>query len=125
MPTYEYACQQCGHQFEQFQSITAKPLKKCPECGKNSLQRLLGTGAGIIFKGSGFYATDYRSESYQQGRKAEESGSGGKSKEGAQTTETPNESSTGKSESKESTTPAAQPASKENKSDKQNHNKTR
>jgi len=69
MPTYDYECENCGHQFEQFQSITAKPLKKCPECGKMKLQRLIGAGAGIIFKGSGFYQTDYRSESYKQGKK--------------------------------------------------------
>jgi len=69
MPIYDYECENCGHQFEQFQSITAKPLKKCPECGKMKLQRLIGAGAGIIFKGSGFYQTDYRSESYKQGKK--------------------------------------------------------
>ncbi|MHC4371480.1 MAG: FmdB family zinc ribbon protein, partial [Planctomycetota bacterium] len=64
MPTYDYVCGKCEHQFEQFQSITAKPIRKCPECGKMQLQRLIGAGAGIIFKGSGFYQTDYRSESY-------------------------------------------------------------
>ena len=63
MPTYEYACRQCGHRFEQMQSITAKALKKCPSCGKNTLQRLFGAGAGFIFKGSGFYATDHKSPS--------------------------------------------------------------
>ncbi len=71
MPTYEYVCKECEHQFEQFQSITAKPSRKCPECGKMKLQRLIGAGAGIIFKGSGFYQTDYRSESYKQGKKNE------------------------------------------------------
>jgi putative FmdB family regulatory protein len=65
MPTYEYACEGCGHKFEQFQSITAKPLRVCPECGQQKLNRLIGAGAGIIFKGSGFYQTDYRSESYK------------------------------------------------------------
>ena len=60
MPTYEYECSSCNHQLEILQSITEKPLKKCPECQKNNLQRLLGTGAGIIFKGSGFYETDYK-----------------------------------------------------------------
>ncbi len=70
MPTYEYACKECEHQFEQFQSITARPTRKCPECGKMKLQRLIGAGAGIIFKGSGFYQTDYRSESYKQGEKS-------------------------------------------------------
>ena len=60
MPTYDYLCSECGYKFEKFQSITAGVLKKCPECGKMSLQRLIGTGSGIIFKGSGFYETDYR-----------------------------------------------------------------
>jgi putative FmdB family regulatory protein len=69
MPTYEYVCKNCEHKFEQFQSIIAKPSRKCPECGKMKLQRLIGAGAGIIFKGSGFYQTDYRSESYKQGEK--------------------------------------------------------
>jgi putative FmdB family regulatory protein len=62
MPTYEYACTECNHHFDEFQSITAKPLRKCPHCGKSSLKRLIGTGAGFIFKGSGFYCTDYRSD---------------------------------------------------------------
>lgn len=59
MPTYEYECQKCGHHFEEFQSITAKPLSKCPRCN-GKVKRLLGTGSGIIFKGSGFYETDYK-----------------------------------------------------------------
>lgn len=71
MPTYDYQCSNCNHEFEQFQSITAKPLRKCPECGKNSLRRLMGTGAGIIFKGSGFYQTDYRSDSYKKSADSE------------------------------------------------------
>ena len=74
MPTYEYVCKKCEHEFEQFQSITAKPTRKCPKCGKMKLQRLIGAGAGIIFKGSGFYQTDYRSESYKQGEKSANKG---------------------------------------------------
>ena len=66
MPTYDYQCGACGHTFEQFQSITASPIKKCPGCGKLKLRRLLGTGAGLIFKGAGFYETDYRSEGYKK-----------------------------------------------------------
>lgn len=66
MPTYEYACDACAHTFEEFQSISAAPLKKCPGCGKSRLRRLIGTGGGVIFKGSGFYVTDYRSDSYKQ-----------------------------------------------------------
>ena len=71
MPTYEYRCSKCGHKFEKFQSITAPPIKQCPACKKNSAQRLIGTGAGLIFKGSGFYITDYRSEGYKEKAKAE------------------------------------------------------
>jgi putative FmdB family regulatory protein len=63
MPTYEYACQKCGHQFEQFQSMRDEPLKKCPKCKKAGLKRLVGGGAGLIFKGTGFYITDYKNKS--------------------------------------------------------------
>jgi putative FmdB family regulatory protein len=79
MPTYGYACQKCGHEFDEFQSITSNPLRKCPECGKLSLKRLIGTGAGIIFKGSGFYETDYRSESYKKAAESDKGGSASKS----------------------------------------------
>jgi putative FmdB family regulatory protein len=72
MPTYEYQCDACKHRFEELQSFSEAPLKKCPKCKKNKLQRLLGTGAAIIFKGSGFYQTDYRSESYKSAAKADE-----------------------------------------------------
>ncbi len=75
MPTYEYICDNCQHQFEQFQSIKARPIRKCPECGKLSVQRLIGAGAGIIFKGSGFYQTDYRSEGYKEAKKNEKKSS--------------------------------------------------
>ncbi len=67
MPTYDYQCDGCGHEFELFQSISEPVKKKCPECKKNKLRRLFGTGAAIMFKGSGFYETDYRSESYKRG----------------------------------------------------------
>lgn len=63
MPTYEYKCEDCGHTLEKFQSIKARPLRKCPACGLNKLKRLIGTGGGIIFKGSGFYHTDYKKKS--------------------------------------------------------------
>lgn len=71
MPTYDYRCDNCGHELETFQSITAKPLRKCPACGRLKLKRLLGTGAGLIFKGSGFYETDYRSDSYKKAAESE------------------------------------------------------
>ena len=72
MPTYDYECQKCGHKFEAFQSITAEPLKICvkSEC-RGEVKRLIGAGAGLLFKGSGFYITDYRSEGYQKAAKAE------------------------------------------------------
>ncbi len=68
MPTYDYACDACRHEFEVFEPISAEPQKKCPKCKKNKLRRLLGAGAGLIFQGSGVYQTDYRSESYQESR---------------------------------------------------------
>ena len=86
MPTYEYECENCKHRFEKLQGITAKALRKCPKCGKSALKRLIGTGAGVIFKGSGFYATDYRSENYKESVKKE---TPEKSKEKKETTTTP------------------------------------
>ena len=71
MPTYDYQCDACGHTFELFQSINDAVKKKCPDCGKLKLRRLFGTGAAIVFKGSGFYQTDYRSDSYKKGAEAE------------------------------------------------------
>ena len=68
MPTYEYQCEKCRKRHEAFQSITAKPLTKCPKCA-GRLKRLLGTGSGFLFKGKGFYITDYRSKSYKEGQK--------------------------------------------------------
>src|SRR6266536_4318432 len=75
MPTYEYQCEACEHNFDEFQSIKDKPLKKCPQCGKNKLRRVFGAGAAILFKGSGFYETDYRSESYKKSAKADQEAS--------------------------------------------------
>ncbi|HMC65660.1 MAG TPA: zinc ribbon domain-containing protein [Gemmataceae bacterium] len=75
MPTYEYHCDACEHGFEEFQSITASPLKKCPKCGKRKLRRVFGIGAAVLFKGSGFYQTDYRSESYKAAAKADQESS--------------------------------------------------
>ena len=80
MPTYDYVCDGCGHAFELFQSMTDAVKKTCPECGKKKLRRLIGAGGAIVFKGSGFYKTDYRSESYKKGAAAD---SGGKSEGGS------------------------------------------
>ena len=71
MPTYEYHCKICKHRFERFQSMKDSPLRKCPACGKAALERLIGTGGAVIFKGSGFYQTDYRSDSYQKAAEAD------------------------------------------------------
>ena len=71
MPTYDYECKACGHRFETFQGIKDATLKKCPKCGKLKLNRLIGAGAGFLFKGSGFYITDYRSSSYKEKAKSE------------------------------------------------------
>jgi len=75
MPTYEYHCDACEHHFDEFQSINDKALKKCPQCGRPKLRRIFGAGAAVIFKGSGFYQTDYRSESYKAAAKADQDGS--------------------------------------------------
>lgn len=79
MPTYDYRCKACNHEFEQFQSMKDEPLKTCPACKKKQLERLIGAGAGLIFKGSGFYITDYRSESYKQAAKSDTGDSGASS----------------------------------------------
>lgn len=105
MPTYDYSCDACNHEFELFQSITAQPEKKCPKCKKNKLRRLFGAGAGLVFKGSGFYQTDYRSDGYKKAAEADKpktdsaSGDKGTAK---------SESKPAKSETKSS--PKAEPA---------------
>src|SRR5256885_15989002 len=82
MPTYDYKCDACGHAWEQFQSMSASAVKRCPKCGKNKARRLIGTGAGLIFKGSGFYITDYRDAGYKDKANAD---SAGASRDGAAT----------------------------------------
>ena len=101
MPTYRYQCDACGHEMELFQSMSDAPKRKCPSCGKAKLQRLIGAGAGVIFKGSGFYQTDYRSSSYSDGEKqdsgpSDKSGTSGKSEtSGADKPSGPTSSDTG------------------------------
>ena len=80
MPTYDYVCDSCQFAFELFQGINDTVKRKCPECGKPKLRRLIGAGAGILFKGSGFYSTDYRSDSYKKGAEADKKASEPKEK---------------------------------------------
>ena len=95
MPTYDYECTSCGHAFQAFHSITADPIEKCPECKKKKVQRLIGSGSGIIFRGSGFYTTDYRSKEYKEKARKEASDSSGPEKsDGA--SKAKKDSSTGK-----------------------------
>jgi putative FmdB family regulatory protein len=118
MPTYEYICQKCGHQFEQFQSMLDRPLVTCPRAlcgmkrwGKGRVKRAIGAGAGVIFKGSGFYITDYRSDSYRQAA-SKESGSPGSTtgKDGKSASGTGGEAG-GSSPAKAASKTAAKPAS--------------
>lgn len=112
MPTYEYTCEKCGKNFDAFQSMRDEPFKICPKelCrqkkwGKGKVKRLLGTGAGLIFKGSGFYITDYRSESYKSAAKKESSTGG----------EKPGGETGGKSAGKPESEPAKKPETKAKK----------
>ncbi|HEV8062281.1 MAG TPA: FmdB family zinc ribbon protein [Gemmataceae bacterium] len=113
MPTYEYHCDACGNHFDEFQGINEPALKKCPKCKKQKLRRIFGAGAAIIFKGSGFYETDYRSDAYKASAKADKeksSGDGGGDKKS--TTDT----TASTTESKSATTKNS-PKSKTSKSD--------
>jgi putative FmdB family regulatory protein len=110
MPTYDYECKACHHRWEMFQSIKADPEKKCPKCGKRQAQRVIGSGSGIIFKGSGFYQTDYRSSAYKKEAAADK-----KAAEGANSK---SDSSSAKSETKtesksESKTSGSKPTAKD------------
>lgn len=115
MPTYEYVCERCGHEFEKFQSIADKALTICPQelCaqrkwGKGKVKKVIGAGAGLIFKGSGFYITDYRSEKYKEAAKKEAAGpgsAGGESKQGG-------------ADKAASSDPASKPAKSESKTPK-------
>ncbi|MCX7404328.1 MAG: zinc ribbon domain-containing protein [Planctomycetia bacterium] len=89
MPTYDYVCDACGHAYELFQSMTDNVKKTCPKCGKKKLRRLIGAGSAIMFKGSGFYKTDYRSESYKKGAAADSAASGNAKTEGSKSEGSP------------------------------------
>jgi len=103
MPTYDYECKACHHRWELFQSIKAEPEKKCPKCGKRQAQRVIGPGAGIIFKGSGFYQTDYRSSAYKKAAEADKKASEGTSaKSNGEKSDSGSSKSESKSESKSS-----------------------
>ena len=103
MPTYDYECDSCAHEFELFQKINDSIKKKCPECGKLKLRRLFGTGAAVMFKGSGFYETDYRSDSYKKAAEADKK-SQTDTKSDSSDSSTSSDKSDKKSESKTSDT---------------------
>ena len=109
MPTYDYICEACEHRFELFQQMSAPHERTCPECGKDALKRLVGTGAGVLFKGSGFYETDYRSDSY---KKAAESEKKSRESDSSSTSTTSDASKPGKGDSKGSSSSSGGDASK-------------
>jgi len=102
MPTYEYICRACEHEFEEFQSIKADPIKVCPKCRKKKVERKISTGGAVIFKGGGFYETDYRSEGYKSAADADKKASDSK----------PDSRSEAKSEAKSESKPEAKSESK-------------
>jgi len=111
MPTYDYKCNACDHAFELFQSMSEGVKKKCPECGKLKLERLIGTGSALIFKGSGFYETDYRSKDYTKAKEAETRSTSDTSKSDDTKTKGTEASKSVKSESKSETKPKAKSTS--------------
>ena len=104
MSTYDYECGECGHRWELFQPMRENPKRKCPGCGRLKARRLIGPGAGIIFKGSGFYQTDYRSQSYKDAAKADKQAQKSASEKSS-------ESSSSKSETKSDTKSDSKPSS--------------
>ncbi len=94
MPTYDYECDACKHKFEEFQNMSDELLTKCPKCKKKKLRRLFGAGAAIVFKGSGFYQTDYRSESYKKAASADKPAESSSESKSAESTTKPAESKT-------------------------------
>ena len=129
MPTYEYKCKSCGNKWDLFQSMTAKHIRKCPACGKNTAERQFGTGAAIIFKGSGFYETDYRSEDYKKAAEADSKAAKGETiadtkadskadtKSDSKSDSKPDTKAEGKTESKGKPTDSKAPAKTDSKSE--------
>ncbi len=121
MPTYEYICRACGHEFEEFQSIKADPIKVCPKCRKKKVERKISTGGAVIFKGGGFYETDYRSEGYKSAADADKKASDSKpdskpdSKSEAKSESKPEAKSESKPDAKPEAKPDAAAAAAENK----------
>ena len=117
MPTYDYECDACGHAFELFQTISEPVKRKCPECKKQKLRRLFGTGAAVMFKGSGFYQTDYRSDSYKKAAAAEKKStsetSESSSKSEGKSSDSSSKSSSDSSSKSDSATPSKRPKSDE------------
>lgn len=113
MPTYEYVCDAYQNEFDELQSFSDPPLTKCPKCGKKKLRRLFGTGAAVLFKGSGFYETDYRSESYKSGEKAEK-----ESTKPAETAKSETDKTTAPADTSTKTEKAVKPAKKSTGKDK-------
>ncbi len=113
MPTYDYECDACDHKFELYQSISADPEKTCPKCKKKKLRRLIGTGAAIVFKGSGFYQTDYRSDSYRKSAAADSKSTS--SSDSKSESKKSGEGSTSKSESSSTSEKSASPKSNDSK----------
>ncbi len=117
MPTYDYKCNSCSHTLEIFQSMTEKAKRKCPKCGKNTLERLIGTGAAVLFKGSGFYQTDYRPESYKKAAAAEQGSTSNDASSSSKASASGGEVS---SEAKAKSEPVAKPAKEQAKPTKSN-----
>lgn len=92
MPTYDYECDACNHKFELYQSIVAEPERRCPKCKKLKLRRLIGTGAAVVFKGSGFYQTDYRSDTYKKSAAADSKSSSESSSAGTESSKSTSDS---------------------------------
>jgi putative FmdB family regulatory protein len=115
MPTYDYECDACGHEFELFQGINDPLQRKCPSCGKLKLRRLFGIGAAVVFKGSGFYETDYRSESYKKAAEKDKKSSETSSSSSEKSTEKSSDKSKAPSESKKSDSGSSESKSKSKK----------